>query len=106
MIIKCPYCFLNDRNGDQKLIRPNLAQILPNGDISILRSMEALGNSFGEREQKSYTIIRTQEYSLICGNCNNVVVYKTLPKIPTISTVNILNAWGTMMAYYENSFIG
>lgn len=63
-ILRCPTCF---NNG----LRRNLAQVLPNGVIRIFRSIA------GERE---YTEIEGAQFSIRCGECQNMVFYK-YPKV-------------------------
>lgn len=92
MIVQCPYCILQ---GEKR----NLAEILPDGSIKILRlikeNVETLERTI------DFTIIQTPEFNLICGNCGNTVIYKR----PIISQpqVNIMTTWGTMLQFYEKS---
>lgn len=71
----------------------NLANILPNGDIKVVR--------FTPNQEIDFTIIRAKEFSLICGDCQNVIVYRE-PKLIS-PQVNIMLTWGTMLSYYANN---
>lgn len=85
-IIMCPHCLVGG-------MRKSLAELIPGG-LKIIRSVD-------EERTVDYTIVHASEFSLICGNCNNVVLYKK----PLIINpqVNILMAWGTIMNYYAEN---
>lgn len=91
-IIKCPYCILQG-------LTKNLAEILPNGDIKILRMIKEDRETF--LPVIDFTIVRASEFQLLCGHCGNVVIYKQ-PIIKN-SQVNIMLAWGTIQNYYEKT---
>ncbi len=71
-----------------------MAEILPDGGIKILRMVNTL-----DERSIDFTIIQASEFNLICGACQNIVIYKK-PYI-TSPQVNILMSWGTMVQYYE-----
>ena len=57
-IIRCPNC-------EEKGIKQNLAQILPNGLVAILRR--------GRDKYAEYTIIGGSKIYIICGVCGSIV---------------------------------
>lgn len=65
IILRCPVCQFK---GEKQ----NLAEVLADGGLRIIRS-EGFNN-------RSYTEIRGNDLTVSCGNCNTVVYYKR-PKV-------------------------
>lgn len=81
-ILKCPTCYLQGT-------KQNLAEIMPDGGVKILRS-----NPY----QQDFTIIHGQQFSVSCGKCNTIVFYKQ-PKILDNQITRDLIITNTMTFY-------
>lgn len=85
-IINCPYCTMQGKTK-------NLANILDNGDIKINRLSQEGDNSIIDS-----TIIRGSHLSIVCGDCQNSIVYRVIK--PVTPQLNVVNMWGTIFNYY------
>lgn len=72
----------------------NLAEILPDGNIKVLRMVK----DDGYETKIDFTLIKSKEFEMSCGACGNPVLYKQ--PIHLNPSFNILTAWGTMQTYY------
>lgn len=94
MILSCSYCLLVGK-------KRNLCDILADGSIKILRMQTTKLDETNEIIERSIesTIIHTKEFTITCGDCNNVVFIQQ--PVVLLPQVNIMNTWGTMVQYYE-----
>lgn len=83
-IVVCPYCLIK---GEHK----NLAELTPEG-IKVIRSVNG---------SIDYTVIQANDFSIVCGNCHNVVVYRQ--QFVALPQVNILDTWGTIYTHYAKT---
>lgn len=92
-ILNCPLCLSQGR----KIF---LGSFLPNGDFKVTRFQKETVRHHEIEEVEYATIIRSEEFSIICSICQSTVTYRK-PKLVTLPPqVNILNSWGTVMTYY------
>ncbi len=47
-----------------------------------------------------FTVIYASEFTLQCGACMNMVIYKQAKHITPLTDITIM--WGTIMNYYAN----
>jgi hypothetical protein len=75
---------------------------MPDGSIKILRMQVTRLDETNEIIEKTieHTIIQAKEFNLICGTCQNVVIYRQQP-VMQLPQPSILTTWGTMIQYYE-----